>query len=696
MKKWWRSEYLSVPNLMGYFRILLIPVYLVLYFRADTRTDYLIAAAVIGISGLTDCFDGKIARRFHMVTEFGKILDPIADKLTQGALVLSLTFRYPLMQSVLALFLIKEAYMAVMGAVMLSKGKRMDGAQWCGKVCTTVLYAVLFLLILLIEIPIGTANALMLVCMAFMLYSLVSYIIFYFHMWREVKQERHASGGVKSQDKKRAERAAEERYGDVPYIETKGRRKKKVWTIAAVLLLAVCYLILGAALPYRKQPEVSAEYRADFDADSFYGDGISGDRAMVIKENGVALDERLRLIGAAKERIILSTFDFESDEAGKDMLAALLDAAERGVEIKILADGFNSWLYMEGNPYFYALSSKPNVEIRLYNKVNLLTPWTSMGRMHDKYVIADDTAYILGGRNTFGYFLGDYEGHKNHDWDVLVYNGGGAGSESSLYQVEDYFDGIWRLDVCTRFHDSEKLAKKVSVKKARYELLERFADIKRRKPELFEAHDYENATIPVNKITLLSNPTGIYPKEPQVFYALAGLMENAKDNVYIHTPYVICNDPMYDAFESAAKRVPEVKLMTNSAVNNGNPFAAGDYLLNKERLLQTGIKILEYEGGISYHGKCMAVDDDMSVIGSFNMDVRSAYLDTELMLAIHGEALNADLREKMESYEEKAFQAKDVSTYEQKQGMVKQEMPKAKLAQLKVLRFLAGWVRFLL
>ena len=85
MKECVLKEYFSIPNLMGYFRILLIPVYLFLYIRAETTEEYYMAAVVMLVSFLTDLFDGKIARRFDMVTEFGKILDPVADKVdTRG------------------------------------------------------------------------------------------------------------------------------------------------------------------------------------------------------------------------------------------------------------------------------------------------------------------------------------------------------------------------------------------------------------------------------------------------------------------------------------------------------------------------------------------------------------------------------------------------------------------------------------
>ena len=94
---------------MGYFRILLIPVYLFLYIRAETTEEYYMAGVVLLVSFLTDLFDGKIARRFDMVTEFGKILDPVADKLTQGAMAISFSYKYPAMGILLFVFLGKSA-----------------------------------------------------------------------------------------------------------------------------------------------------------------------------------------------------------------------------------------------------------------------------------------------------------------------------------------------------------------------------------------------------------------------------------------------------------------------------------------------------------------------------------------------------------------------------------------------------------
>ncbi|HCM13501.1 MAG TPA: CDP-diacylglycerol--glycerol-3-phosphate 3-phosphatidyltransferase, partial [Lachnospiraceae bacterium] len=137
-----KRDFFTIPNIMGYFRILLIPVYIFIYIHADSSKDYLLAALVIGISGLTDFFDGKIARKFDMITDLGKILDPVADKLTLGAIVLSLTFRYPFMREVLIIYIMKEMYMGIVGLLLTKYGWRTPGATRHGKVCTATLYLV--------------------------------------------------------------------------------------------------------------------------------------------------------------------------------------------------------------------------------------------------------------------------------------------------------------------------------------------------------------------------------------------------------------------------------------------------------------------------------------------------------------------------------------------------------------------------
>ncbi len=171
-----KDQVLTIPNLLSLVRLALIPLIIWLY---CVKQNFTVATVMILVSGLTDIVDGFIARRFHMVSDFGKILDPVADKLTQGAVIICLTVRYKLMYALIGLFVVKEAIMAAMGYLVIRKKNAVNSAKWYGKVNTLVLYVVMMVLILIPGIPDGLANGLILVCGVMMLLSLFLYIRFY-------------------------------------------------------------------------------------------------------------------------------------------------------------------------------------------------------------------------------------------------------------------------------------------------------------------------------------------------------------------------------------------------------------------------------------------------------------------------------------------------------------------------------------
>lgn len=180
-----RKEIFSIPNILGYFRILLIPVFMYIYFNAQSTKDYYLAVLVMGVSSLTDMFDGLIARKFNMITELGKLVDPLADKLTQGALIICFLSRYTLMWLLLGIYVVKEGFMLVMGLVVVRKnGNRLDGATWPGKVSTAMLYVVMFLLLLLPKMNIVLINIFILLCAAANIITLVGYIPIFVKMYK--------------------------------------------------------------------------------------------------------------------------------------------------------------------------------------------------------------------------------------------------------------------------------------------------------------------------------------------------------------------------------------------------------------------------------------------------------------------------------------------------------------------------------
>ncbi len=176
----WKKEIFSIPNLLSLFRLVLIPVYMVIYLNAREDWEYTLAGCILALSCLTDMVDGKIARKFNMITTLGKILDPVADKATQFTLTLCLSLRYPSLRPVLILFILKEGFQLVAGILALRKGKMLEGALLAGKICTTVLFVSLIVMVLFPGLSEHAIRTISLMDAAFLAVAFVSYVLAYY------------------------------------------------------------------------------------------------------------------------------------------------------------------------------------------------------------------------------------------------------------------------------------------------------------------------------------------------------------------------------------------------------------------------------------------------------------------------------------------------------------------------------------
>ncbi len=176
----WKKEILTIPNILSLFRLALIPVYVVIYLNATEPNHYFLSAAILAVSCLTDMIDGKIARKFNMISTVGKILDPIADKATQFTLIVCLAMRYQVLRHLTILFVIKEGFQLIAGMVNLRKGKMLEGALITGKICTTILFISLILMVLLPTLSETVIDWIALIDGIFMLVAFVDYFRAYF------------------------------------------------------------------------------------------------------------------------------------------------------------------------------------------------------------------------------------------------------------------------------------------------------------------------------------------------------------------------------------------------------------------------------------------------------------------------------------------------------------------------------------
>lgn len=480
------------------------------------------------------------------------------------------------------------------------------------------------------------------------------------------------------------------------------RRRNKKFKIRYIFYVILCilfYLIVGAITPFVRYKDMNAVTISNLNHEEIFASDGSSDRVMLLESNISAWEERIRLMNMAEEKIVLTTFNIADCESTRDIASVLLNKADKGVKIYIFCDGFNGRLNMEGSDFFYSLSSHPNIEIKLYNRVNLLLPWKTQGRMHDKYVLVDDIGYILGGRNTFDYFIGDYETKsRSHDREVLVYNtakGEEDTSESSIWDIYDYFNELWGYKECCFLGENEKYAEKKKVIEMRNMLYERYETLTESFPELFSEYDYIGQTYEADGIMLLSNPTGLYGKEPVVFYQLTELMKMGEKRVIFHTPYAVCSTYMYERLEEVASTVSECSMMINSIENGDNFVASSDYLRNKADVIKTGMTILEYDGGLSYHGKSIVIDDSISIIGSYNLDIRSTYVDTELMLVIKSAGLTKELTGYMEEFEKDCRIVVNETEYITPEHIIVKEIPFKRKAALNIVGSVLQAFRYL-
>ena len=180
LSKHWKKDIFTIPNFLSFIRLLLIPVYISIYLRATQPQEYFIAGGILVVSCMTDMIDGQIARHFNMISNLGKVLDPMADKLTQLTLTICLSIRYPVLQLVLVLFLSKEFFQLLTALIMFRNGKVLPGAIPAGKICTTVLFVSFIFLVLLPDLSPNIVNAISLADSAILLYAFVCYIFAFY------------------------------------------------------------------------------------------------------------------------------------------------------------------------------------------------------------------------------------------------------------------------------------------------------------------------------------------------------------------------------------------------------------------------------------------------------------------------------------------------------------------------------------
>ncbi|MDP4153657.1 MAG: CDP-diacylglycerol--glycerol-3-phosphate 3-phosphatidyltransferase [Bacillota bacterium] len=171
---------MNIPNSLSVFRLMLIPTFVIVFFMPQSNS-YLIAGFIFLLSGITDFLDGYIARKFGLITDLGKVLDPLADKLTQFTVFYCLWMKNIIPLWAVCIYIVKEVVMLVGGTSIYNKNKIVVASKWYGKVATALFYAGV-MVVLLFDLSADIKRYIIFGALAATVFAFLMYIITYFKL----------------------------------------------------------------------------------------------------------------------------------------------------------------------------------------------------------------------------------------------------------------------------------------------------------------------------------------------------------------------------------------------------------------------------------------------------------------------------------------------------------------------------------
>lgn len=456
----------------------------------------------------------------------------------------------------------------------------------------------------------------------------------------------------------------------------------------------IVYVISWGFLPYMITRDISEKTRAEVKSLAYTSNSRCVDRVALIEQPIESLGARIHIISNAQKSLDIAYYAMNDDKSTDIFLSSVIAVADKGVSVRIVLDGVANGLKKST---IEALALHENIELKLYNPINILLPYTYNCRMHDKYIIVDNMLLLLGGRNVGDkYFnLESYSGKLSIDRDVCVYNTlyKTDNRESVIYEVKEYMDDIWQEKCSEKVRPTDKKEGEKELKRLR----ECYEEIKQSAPNLLEIKpDYEKLTVPANKLTFINNGTRPKVKEGRVFETVAHITENAENRVILQSPYIVTNKEIAGLINALGEKQIQYEIITNSLGSTPNIPAYSAYYACKEDILKSGAIIYEFQSLHGIHSKTFIADDNISVVGSFNLDPRSVFINTEIMLVIDSREFCEILSGTMEEYKARSCIVNQNGSYNEACKVSVQEVSKVKKAIVEIAKVPAMLLRHLL
>ncbi|WP_226670305.1 phospholipase D-like domain-containing protein [Metabacillus litoralis] len=275
------------------------------------------------------------------------------------------------------------------------------------------------------------------------------------------------------------------------------------------MIILIFYLLyatmFGIVIFKEKHPQVSNTYKEQHKVERFYGSEASQDRVILLEEKTFSAAARVNLLENAQESIDIAYYAIHKGYITDLFLGTILDAADRGVKVRILLDGIFHGLRFSIKDVQYALINHPNIEIKFYEPLNPILPWTWHNRLHDKLLIIDHKYAVIGGRNIGNrYFIQEGEKSPTYDRDVLVINTDLKKKEGSvLNQMDRYFNQIWDHPITKVPFDKLSSRRQKKAKEANQQIKQKLENSRKTDKKLFNNYyDWVKIPFPLTKSPL--------------------------------------------------------------------------------------------------------------------------------------------------------------------------------------------------
>lgn len=426
----------------------------------------------------------------------------------------------------------------------------------------------------------------------------------------------------------------------------------------------------------------------------------AAERVAVLGDEVSAAEARVAEVLAAKDEVFVSTFIVGDEPFSLTALSLLRDAARRGLDVRLLVDA--QWNKMPRAVEAHLLQE--GVKIRRFHPFRLRHPLWVTKRLHDKLLIVDGKSLVLGGRNVESPYFGF--GRQLHrrdyvDLDLLVRG-------AVARDARDYFLAVWnsrhtspsrvRLKDLGRIGEDEIRAAEAVLDRHAAWLQARIRD------RLAGTSGTESGavaevtslpglpTLPVETVHFLHDPPGGKGSGPGVGSGLLALLARAEESVVIESPYLIPTREVRAGLAAALARGVHVRILTNSLSTTDNLWAQAGYVGLRKRLVRMGIELWEYAGDESIHTKAAVLDGHTVIVGSFNLDPRSARLNTEVAVALDSAPLARQVGTFLDSHLEHAHRI-DARGWPEGASEPFPGVPRGKVCRLRLLRLLAPLIR---